>query len=191
MAHSLNIFSNPISQDPKECFRLDLLKLSITPVTAVDTASVEVLAHTIKMSGFKIAGLVLGALPLVISALEHYDSSLDPVKAFFQWRDILEKAIRELWVQHTSFEMTLRNLLVDLTSEAELDELLSQPESPLWQSPTLNRDLRDRLGAAYDVYNYTIEQIGDHVRTLARHLDIDRVDVCLDVRFAPESVSKL
>ena len=141
------------------------------------------LAHTIKMSGFEIAGLVLGALPLVISALEQYESSLDAVKAFFQWRDILEKAIRELWVQHTSFEMTLRSLLVDLTSEAELDELLSQPESPLWQSPALNHDLRERLGAAYDVYNYTIEQIGGYVRTLARHLDIDRVAVCLDIGF--------
>jgi hypothetical protein len=138
----------------------------------------EAFALTVSMSGFEIAGLVLGSLPLIIAAIEHYESSLDRAAVFFKWQDVLEKAIRELWIQHTSFEMTLRTLLVDHTSEAELDELLSQPKSVLWQSPALNQALRDELGAAYDVYNSTVEEIEGYVRTLARHLDIDRVNVC-------------
>lgn len=34
------------------------------------------------MSGVEIAGLVLGAIPLVIAALEHYEDALDPTIAF-------------------------------------------------------------------------------------------------------------
>ena len=49
------------------------------------------------MSGIEIAGLVLGALPLVISALEHYEGALDSTYAFFRWRGELSVAIRKLW----------------------------------------------------------------------------------------------
>jgi hypothetical protein len=129
------------------------------------------------MSGFEIAGLVLGSLPLIISTLEHYESGLDGAKAFFKWQDVLEKARRELWVQYSSYEMTLRNLLVEVTSEAEREELVSQPESPLWKSADLNHALLDKLGAAYPVYDYTIQEMGTYIRTLARHLDLDRATV--------------
>ncbi len=134
------------------------------------------------MSGFEIAGVVLSALPLVISALEHYESGLDAVTVFFKWQDSLEKAIRELWIQHTPFEMTLRNLLAGLTSEKVLEEFLSNPESPFW-SQALDRRLQAKLGAAYRVYDFTIREMEGYVRTLARHLDIDRVDVRLDTGF--------
>jgi hypothetical protein len=128
------------------------------------------------MSGFEIAGVVLGAIPLVISAIEHYESSLDRAKVFFKWQDVLEKARRDLWVQYLSYEMTLRILLVDLASEAEVEELLSEPQSTLWDNPELIQGLRDKLGATYKVYVHTIKQMEGCIKTLARHLDIDRRD---------------
>jgi hypothetical protein len=36
------------------------------------------------LTGVEIAGLVLTALPLFISALEHYNDYLDPIEAFFE-----------------------------------------------------------------------------------------------------------
>ncbi len=130
------------------------------------------------MSGFEIAGVVLGALPLLISAMEHYESSLDRVLAFFKWKDELHKAMRELWIQHSYYEMTLRNLLVGMVDEAELVEMMSQPQSPLWKSPGLDEKLRQKLGAAHGIYGYTIQNMGRHMETLASHLDIDRKRVC-------------
>ncbi len=134
--------------------------------------------HRYAMSGFEIAGVVLGALPLLISAMEHYESSLDRLVAFFKWKDELNKAMRELWIQHSYYEMTLRNLLMGVVDDAELDEMMSRPESPLWKSPGLDEKLRQKLGAAYRVYGYTIQNMGSHMKTLARHLDIDRTHVC-------------
>lgn len=45
------------------------------------------------MSSIEIAGLVLGALPLLISALEHYKDITDPVKVFFRFKGELDRAI--------------------------------------------------------------------------------------------------
>lgn len=134
------------------------------------------------MSGIEVAGLVLGAIPLIISAIEHYESGLDRTKVFFKWQDVLEKARRDLWVQYSSYEMTLRLLLVDLSSEAELEELLSEPKSTLWDNPELVDGLRGKLGETYQVYVYTVQQMEGCVKTLARHLDIDRPNVCFHPR---------
>lgn len=134
------------------------------------------------MSGFEVAGLVLGAIPLIISAIEHYESSLDRAKVFFKWQDVLEKARRDLWIQYSSYEMTLRLLLTDLASEAELEELLNEPKSNLWDDPELINGLREKLGETYQVYVYTVSQMEGCVKTLARHLDIERSNVSFYAR---------
>lgn len=131
------------------------------------------------MSGFEIAGIVLGSLPLVISALEHYESGMDRVTVFFKWKDELDKAKRDLGLQHVYYEMTLREILVDVASAAELEEMMGKPESPLWKSPELRAELREKLGLAYPVYEYTIQQMSCHLKTLASHLDIERPAVRL------------
>lgn len=49
------------------------------------------------MSGIEIAGLVFGAFPLVIAALEHYEVALDQTIAFIRWNRELSAAIQNLW----------------------------------------------------------------------------------------------
>jgi len=126
----------------------------------------------VAMSGIEVAGLVLGSLPLIISALEHYESSLDRALAFFKWKGELDKAMRELWIQHSSYEMTLRSLLVGVVEDGDLEEMLVQPHSPLWKRPEVTDGLQYKLGAAYRVYEYTVLEMGGYMKTLASHLDI-------------------
>ncbi|CAM1509046.1 Fc.00g027850.m01.CDS01 [Cosmosporella sp. VM-42] len=126
------------------------------------------------MSGFEIAGLVLGALPLLISAIEHYDSTLDRLTAFFKWEDELKKFLRELWVQYTSLEMTLRGLLKEVASPVEAEEMMLDFRHDLWSSRELAESLEDKLKAAYGVYVYTIKEMESYMVILANHLDIDR-----------------
>ncbi|KAK1750544.1 hypothetical protein QBC47DRAFT_118880 [Echria macrotheca] len=126
------------------------------------------------MSGFEIAGVVLGALPLVISAIEHYESSLDRVTVFFKWQDELDKTLRELWIQHSSYEMTLRNILSGIVCDEYLETMMARYDSPLWKDAEVHDELRRKLGAAYNVYDYTIREMAGYMTTLASHLDIDR-----------------
>jgi hypothetical protein len=52
----------------------------------------------------EIAGLVLGAVPLLISALEHYEDFVEPTVAFFKWKGQLSQATRRLQMGHTVYE---------------------------------------------------------------------------------------
>jgi len=92
------------------------------------------------MSGFEIAGVILGTLPLVISALEHYKSGKSVASAFVQWRGHLDTLIHRLKQQDTLFFLNLCELLdiagiqelsdgrVDLTRE-ECAKIISSPET--------------------------------------------------------------
>lgn len=128
------------------------------------------------MSGIEVAGVVLGVLPLIISAIEHYDSGLDRMTAFVKWKGELDKAMRELWIQHSYYEMTLRTLLGGVVTETELEEMITRPESELWKSRHLDRELRQKLGKAYQVYSFTITEMGGYMKTLAKHLDLDKTE---------------
>jgi len=126
------------------------------------------------MSGFEIAGIILGALPLVISAIEHYESNLDRITVFFKWQDELDKTLRELWILHSSYEMTLRDFLGGIVCDEYLDKMLASHDSPHWKDAEVHHELRRKLGAAYNVYDYTIREMAGYMTTLASHLDIDR-----------------
>lgn len=126
------------------------------------------------MSGIEITGLLLGSLPLLISAIEHYNDGLAPAKAFWKWGDQLSHFTRELWYQHTSYELTVRVLLSPITTDAELDEMMSDPESKLWKSGRMGAQLHEKLGPAYKAYLYTIKEIEEILKSIANNLDIDR-----------------
>lgn len=63
------------------------------------------------MSGFEIAGVVLGAVPLIISALEYYRSGKSTVSASIKWHSQLDTLIFRLKLQYTLFYLDILELL--------------------------------------------------------------------------------
>ncbi|KAF5590823.1 uncharacterized protein FSUBG_10687 [Fusarium subglutinans] len=127
-----------------------------------------------QMSGFEIAGIVLGSIPLLISAIEHYSDSLDRATAFFKWKDGLNSTLREFWYQHSSFELTLRKILKDVASPTEIEEMIGDPHHELWKSQDLAQALQGMLKSTYKPYISTIKDMYTCMKRLASHLDIDR-----------------
>ncbi|KAK4186117.1 hypothetical protein QBC35DRAFT_413475 [Podospora australis] len=121
----------------------------------------------------EIAGLVLAVTPLLISALEHYEDAVEPVIAFFRWRQQLPKVIRELYMGHTSYEQNLRLLLSDTVDKAELGDMIDNPRSEHWKDQTLIEALQDKLGTAYEPCLSTINEIADIMVMIAKCLNID------------------
>ena len=97
------------------------------------------------MSGIEIAGLVLGTIPLVISALEHYDDIIDPTRAFVKFQGELDRAIRELRNQHTLFEQSIEMLLRPITTDRELSEMIDNTKSKLWHDSGIEAEMRRTL----------------------------------------------
>lgn len=126
------------------------------------------------MSGIEVVGLVLGVIPLVISAMEHYHDGLDPIKAFLDWKGRLSTALRDLWYQHTLYQMSVHLLLKDLTSQTEFKEMMVNPRSGLWKDENIGRNIRGRLGLAYLAYLETVVEIGSIVKALSTSLGIEK-----------------
>ncbi|TFA98047.1 hypothetical protein CCMA1212_010227 [Trichoderma ghanense] len=63
------------------------------------------------MSGFEVAGVVLGVIPLAISALEHYKAGKGTVATFMKFHGQLDTLIYRLKLQRTFFYLNILELL--------------------------------------------------------------------------------
>ncbi|KAK3341838.1 hypothetical protein B0T25DRAFT_488810 [Lasiosphaeria hispida] len=124
----------------------------------------------------EIAGLVLAVVPLLISALEHYEDAVDPVVAFFRWRQRLPKVIRELYMENAAYAQNIRLLLNQTTSDAELSDMINNPNCDNWKSADLEDALRDQLGTAYEPCMSTVNEIAEIMVTIAKCLNIKGTD---------------
>ena len=124
----------------------------------------------------EVAGLVLAVVPLLISALEHYEDAVDPVVAFFRWRQRLPKVIRELYMENASYAQNIRLLLNQTTSDAELSNMINNPNCDDWKSADLENALQDQLGDAYTPCMSTVKEIAEIMVAIAKCLNIKGTD---------------
>jgi hypothetical protein len=124
------------------------------------------------MSGIEVVGLMLGAIPLLISALEHYEECLDPTIAFFKWNSELKQARRRLFYAHTSYVLSIKALLAPITTDTELDEMMDDASSRLWTDGDLAKHLKRALGVSYRPYLMTVKEIEEVLKSLTAKLDI-------------------
>lgn len=119
----------------------------------------------VAMSGFEVAGVVVGAVPLIVIALERYQK-LGRMRDAFRKRSLhLDRMIRALkWQQrliHSDVKIVLRNAGLDeeTTSQHErLDRL-----QDLFEREDVQDAVRDFLGDKHDAY---LEVMQDFQRTL-------------------------
>lgn len=115
------------------------------------------------MSGLEIAGVVLGALPLVISALEHYANGINTAKRFWRYKSEVRSLILQINTERGIFINTLEQLLVGIVRIEHMTEFLSSPGGDVWQEEDIDIKLKDRLRGAYEVY---LGNVGGMVRAL-------------------------
>jgi hypothetical protein len=104
------------------------------------------------MSGLETAGVVLGALPLIISALEHYAEGVRTAKRFWQYKSEFRSLILQVRTEREIFVNTLERLLIGIIRIERIAEYLSHPVGELWRSPDLDVKLQERLRGSYEVY---------------------------------------
>ncbi|KAK4553818.1 hypothetical protein LTR86_008993 [Recurvomyces mirabilis] len=105
----------------------------------------------------EVAGLVLGATSVVIEALEAYEKlrtrssrgrrGYQDLKFELELNQLRLRRILEILLQDTSLE------------SSTLDDLLSNPTSSQWRSPTVEVALRRRLGSAYPAFLHLTTKI--------------------------------
>ena len=133
------------------------------------------------MSGAEtVAGLVLGVLPLLVVAAEHYDQCFRP---FVRYKKIAKEADHfrdQLNIQKTIFRNQCRLLLEQIVEHDAAARMLKGPDDPLWHDAALDAKLNQLLGesreacvAAIKIIEQRLQDIQNESEELWTALDAE------------------
>lgn len=127
------------------------------------------------MSGVEAAGFILAAIPLVISFVEHYAEGVRTINRWRKYDRELKSLCRRLRSEEELFRNTCELLLRDIvSSEQELETLVSNPAGLEWSDPDLERSLQKKLPArSYAVYREVVEDMRDIVDAIKDRMGIE------------------
>ena len=123
-------------------------------------------------SGIEIAGLVLGSIPLLVSALEHYAEGVETIERWWRYQRELAAIKRMLKAEQVVFQGTCERLLTGLVTASELDDLLDNAGGEGWKDKELDRGLQRRLGRAYASYTECVENMASVIKELKEKLEL-------------------
>jgi hypothetical protein len=126
------------------------------------------------MSGIEIAGLVLGAFPLLIYALEKNRQGAEGVSDWWRIQRTHKKCHQELRYHQNLYEGNVERFLLPLVvDDGELAALMSDPAGDRWEDPELEVRLQQRLPKSYKLFLDTIGDINDLIESLKKEFGLN------------------
>lgn len=108
------------------------------------------------MSGFEVVGVVLGVLPLIISAIEHYNDIVDPIMTYRKYSTTLQTLMTEINAQRDIFQNECILILSQFVDQHVLEDMLKDPK----------HDLRYQLKNDQQVQENLSTMVGSHSEQL-------------------------
>ncbi|KAJ4122765.1 hypothetical protein NW768_010208 [Fusarium equiseti] len=121
------------------------------------------------MSGFEVAGIVLGSLPLLVTALEAY------CKFMRDWGKApseLKSLNRQLTTERAKLQNVCYLLISGVVQQRDIESMLQNPFGPLWRVPGPNERIRRRLWDSYGPFEQTITEIQEALNRIMRRLRV-------------------
>ncbi|KAF2730966.1 hypothetical protein EJ04DRAFT_443922 [Polyplosphaeria fusca] len=130
------------------------------------------------MSGFEIAGVVLGAFPIAIEALDKYRELARMWGFWWEIRSAYQTCSLEVKFHRLSFRRNLQQLLLPMVADQEqIKRLLADPGGEEWHRDTVEQQLIDRLQDSYELYLEIIKQLQRTMQDLNTELAVDKAGV--------------
>jgi len=111
------------------------------------------------MSGVEAVGFVLGVLPLIISAVEHYEDTLRPFVRYRKFSSVLQRFHDELEVERTIFRTECLFLLAGAVNSETATQMLNDRDHRLWKDNALREKFGRQLGTLSFACDSVISQI--------------------------------
>ncbi|KAF2496627.1 hypothetical protein BU16DRAFT_507162 [Lophium mytilinum] len=123
------------------------------------------------MSGVEIAGLVLGAFPVALTALEKYRTVARSLGFWWEIRLEYQKCSSEISYHRVIFSRNLKQLLLPLVADKDqIQRLVADLGGAGWKDPELARQLEDRLQDSYEIYFHIMQQMNEAMNELNKEL---------------------
>jgi hypothetical protein len=130
------------------------------------------------MSGLEVAGVVLGAFPLLISGIEHWRGVAKVGGFYWRIRKEYTKCQRDIQFHEILYKNNLKELLLPLIPDAdELAKLIADPGGQTWGDIALQERLERRLSESYQSYQDTITEMNDIAEELKKELCFEKESV--------------
>lgn len=128
------------------------------------------------MSGIEVVGVVLGSIPLIISALEHYHDGVWTIQRWRRYKRERQSLVRSLNTERVKMHNICEKLLVGLVSLSQVQAMIQSPFGPLWQEEAVKRKVRARLGGSIDVFESNVEEMEDAMLEMMQRLGLEQGD---------------
>lgn len=122
------------------------------------------------MSGLEIAGVVLGSIPLLISALEHYQQGIRTVQRWLKYDREIRCLIRNLKSENCKLENVCEKLLIGLVPDHCIEAMVAKPFGELWQDKDIQDKVRSRLWRSFSVFERTVQDMNASVEEMKEKL---------------------
>jgi hypothetical protein len=127
------------------------------------------------MSGFEVAGFVLGSFPLAITALEKYREVARRMGFWIHMRVAYQQCKYDLAFHRLVFIRNLRQLILPLVADDDtVKVLVSDYGGVYWKDPALNSLLEQRLSESYELYLEYVKGIQKTVKSIQHELAFDK-----------------
>lgn len=132
------------------------------------------------MSGFEIAGIVLGAFPLLVEGLKGARSRFSDVRTWWQFDRAFQDFVFAIEHEHVVYSQMLGLLFDPILDRLELDEaevnvLLKDSKSPLWQDHHVQKILRQRVEPHASWFFRQLADINEVIEEIRQFLPIVKV----------------
>lgn len=118
------------------------------------------------MSGFEVAGIVLGTIPLLISALEHYERGIRMIQGFRRHAKVMHILATSLSTEQTILRNTCETLLGGIINPRDMKPLLADPFGPLWQDSNTHLLVERRLDHTAEDFEILIHSMKEAVEEM-------------------------
>jgi hypothetical protein len=132
------------------------------------------------MSGIEIAGIVLGALPILFSALDGYRNSISRIGQGFRRRKTIEKLARALRMQRQTLLAIIKQIILESgceslpTQDSEISSFLKEQETKARVSNYLGDEndaaFEDAVAQCFDSVSRVTARVASYVPTLKVNL---------------------
>ncbi|RBQ67159.1 hypothetical protein FVER14953_03600 [Fusarium verticillioides] len=124
------------------------------------------------MSGFEVAGIVLGSIPIVVSALQCYMNGLGTLQNFRSYKRILKSLILTLKTEHVNLQNICEKLLTGIAPQTRIEEMIRDPFGDLWREEEIFNKLRLRLWSSLQVFNDRVQDMREAIEEMMEKLNV-------------------
>jgi hypothetical protein len=140
------------------------------------------------MSGLEIAGLALGAFPVILRLLEDYRKGAEVMGDWWRIRRAYEEWKHDLDYYQTAFELNSKLILTPLMVDDELEQFINNPTGQSWKDQVWEARLRDRLSDSYDAVLRLVGGINGIMLTMRKELGVNNTNLQTKMDEASSSI---